>query len=352
MPRTSDSQSTFRAHVERLQAEYLPLRLSEADTRSYLVDPVLRLLGYAGVKHLRREVPVPATKEFIDYELLIDGKPHAIVEAKAMRHRVTSQHAAQCVQYASVLGVRWCLITNGIMWALYDAHAKGPLDEKRVAEVRLDGDAAATEHAWTVLALFSREAVAASSPLTTLLIERVLADELSKPDSKAVSELRRAVRQRFGERVTGSAVVDALLRWGQRMAHTAVPAGPSERDTAGEAPGPPQAREKRRQARAQRPAAGSRSSRRVTLADLIEASLLPPNAALEARVQGVSHIARVRDGAIDLDGTRYETPSAASIALRQTKSWNGWVDWHYKGKSLADLREQLRGRRSAESHVT
>ena len=36
MPRTSDSQSTFRAHVERLQAEYLPLRLSEADTRSVL----------------------------------------------------------------------------------------------------------------------------------------------------------------------------------------------------------------------------------------------------------------------------------------------------------------------------
>ena len=131
MPRTSDSQSTFRAHVERLQAEYLPLRLSEADTRSYLVDPVLLLLGYAGVKHLRREVPVPATKEFIDYELLIDGKHHAIVEAKAMRHSVTPQHAAQCVQYASVLGVRWCLITNGIMWALYDAHAKGPLDEKR-----------------------------------------------------------------------------------------------------------------------------------------------------------------------------------------------------------------------------
>ena len=155
MPRTSDSQSTFRAHVERLQAEYLPLRLNEADTRPYLVDPVLRLLGYAGVKHLRREVPVPATKEFIDYELLIDGKPHAIVEAKAIRHSVTPQHAAQCVQYASVLGVRWCLITNGIMWALYDAHAKGPLDEKRVAEVRLDGDAAATEHAWTVLSLFS-----------------------------------------------------------------------------------------------------------------------------------------------------------------------------------------------------
>ena len=166
------------AHAEKVQADYLSLRLSEADTRSYLIDPVLRLLGYEGVKHLRREMPVPATKEAIDYELLVDGKAHAIVEAKAIRHQIAAQDAAQAVQYASILGVRWCLITNGLHWALYDAHANIPLAEKRVAEVRLDGDPTAVAHAWTVLSLFSREAVASTSPLTSLLIERVLADEL------------------------------------------------------------------------------------------------------------------------------------------------------------------------------
>ena len=194
----------------------LSLRLSEADTRSYLIDPVLRLLGYEGVKHLRREMPVPATKEAIDYELLVDGKAHAIVEAKAIQHQITAQDAAQAVQYASILGVRWCLITNGLHWALYDAHANIPLAEKRVAEVRLDGDPAAVAHAWTVLSMFSREAVASTSPLTSLLIERVLADELQAPDSKAVTELRRAVTRRFGERVAGGAVVDAIQRWRQR----------------------------------------------------------------------------------------------------------------------------------------
>src|SRR5690606_27868653 len=112
-------------------------RLSESDTRVHLIDPVLRILGYKSVPDLRREVPVPATKESLDYQLSVDGRPQVIVEAKALRHSITDQHAAQCVQYASILGIRWCLITNGTAWALYDAHAKGPLAEKKVTEVSL-----------------------------------------------------------------------------------------------------------------------------------------------------------------------------------------------------------------------
>ena len=107
-----DSAEAFLAHAADLRANYATLRLSEADTRSYLIDPVLRLLGFSGVGQLRREVPVPATKEFLDYELLVRGEPQAIVEAKALRQAISDQHAAQCVQYASVLGIRWCFITN------------------------------------------------------------------------------------------------------------------------------------------------------------------------------------------------------------------------------------------------
>ena len=139
---------TFCGHGRELQEKYLQLRLSEADTRSYLIDPVLRLLGYSGVDDLRREVAIPATKESVDYELLVGGEPQVVVEAKALRSRITDQHAEQCVQYASVLGIRWCFISNGIEWLLYDAHAKGPLAEKRVAAVRLDGNDESLVQAW------------------------------------------------------------------------------------------------------------------------------------------------------------------------------------------------------------
>ena len=55
---------------------------------------------------------IPATKEFLDYELRVDDKPVMIVEAKAARNPLSERDAAQCVQYASVLGVRWCVITK------------------------------------------------------------------------------------------------------------------------------------------------------------------------------------------------------------------------------------------------
>jgi hypothetical protein len=89
-----DTRAGFDEHVATVQ-QYTGLKLSESDTRAYLIDPLLRLLGFSDVKHLRREVTVPATKEFLDYELLVDGQPQVIVEAKALRHSLSDRHAAQ-----------------------------------------------------------------------------------------------------------------------------------------------------------------------------------------------------------------------------------------------------------------
>lgn len=317
-----DFKQEFFEHAAQAR-EFLSLNLSEADTRAYLVDPLLLLLGYRGPGEIRREVPVTATKEFLDYELLVGGQPQAIVEAKALRHSITDQHAGQCVQYASVIGVRWCLITNGVAWFLYDAHAKGPLAEKKVAEVRLDGDEEATARAWSVLSLFSKESLSRSAPLTQLLVERVVADELLRPDSAAISSLRRAVKERFGEQVSGQTVIDALQRTMEELAQAnRVEEIPAAQSTASSRRrGPPHAK--------------------TAVAQLVEAGFLPPDAALECRVYGVTHVARVQDGQIELDGKVYATLSAAGSALRAGKATNGWTFWRYKGASLADLRAKL-----------
>ena len=207
----TNARGEFEQHLSTIQ-QYTALGLSEADTRSHLIDPLLRILGFSDVRHLRREVVIPATKEFLDYELRVDDKPVMIVEAKAARHSLLERDAAQCVQYASVLGVRWCVITNGMTWVFYDSHVAGSLNDKWIAEVRLDGDELGVERAWAVLSAFSRESLVKPNPITSLLVERVVADELTRPDSKAVMGLRRSVQQRFGERVAGEAVLSAIRR--------------------------------------------------------------------------------------------------------------------------------------------
>jgi hypothetical protein len=86
----------FFRHAQRVQ-ELLSHNLSEADTRVRLIDPLLTILGYVGVNDLRREVPIPASREFVDYVLRVGDRPFVVVEAKALRHVITDQDAAQCI---------------------------------------------------------------------------------------------------------------------------------------------------------------------------------------------------------------------------------------------------------------
>ena len=44
-----------------------------------------------------------------------------------------------------------------------------------------------------------------------------------------------------------------------------------------------------------------------------------PTPSSKPRVHGVSHFARVREWQIEWEGALYDTPSAASIALRKTQ---------------------------------
>jgi hypothetical protein len=327
------AETEFLEHAAMIR-DYASMNLSEADTRVHLIDPVLAVLGYRAVDDIRREVPVAATREFVDYELRAGGQPQAIVEAKALKHAITEQHAAQCVQYASILGVRWCLISNGVSWMVYDAHAKGALAAKHVAHVRLDADAQSAVKAWSVLSLFSRESLSQSPPLTKLLVERVITDELVRVDAPAISALRRAVKDRFGENVSAQAIVDAIQQIIARPADLAD-------EHVSDAPVDPAA-----------PGASKRTRKALKsgLVELIEAGLLPGDAALDCKLYGVTHAARVRDGEIELQGKTYGTPSAAAAALRGGKASNGWIIWRYKGDTLADLRAKLTaGSQDAES---
>ncbi len=339
-----EPQAEFLEHVQSLAA-FVDQNLSEADTRVYLIDPVLRLLGYTTVGDVRREVPVPATREFIDYELYAGGKAQAIIEAKAVRLPVTDAAAAQCVQYASILGVRWCLVTNGVTWAIYNAHAAGPLPEKRVASVQLQGSEDDIREAWEVLRLFRRDSLASANPLSKLLAERVIADELKNRDSQAVQALRRAVRLRFNERISGDAVVEIIARLmgkprggldagrggaGEPLSETESPAD--------QAPAAGLAGPKHKLKLALKP-----DGTMVGIADLVEAGLLSVGDRVTMRIAGQEREGFIAPGGIEVGGVVYPSPSAAFKAAKGREG-NGWSAWRLGDRPLVELRAAfLRG---------
>ncbi len=181
--------------------------------------------------------------------------------------------------------------------------------------------------------------LAQSNPITSLLVDRVVADELSRSDSTAVRALRRSVQQRFGERVSTEAVVSAS----ERVLRVSAPAA----EAGAEEPGAQIETEP--ESTPPRPRRTKGGGRRVTIAELVDAGLLPPDATLKATVSGVTHIGRLREGQLEVNGVTYGTPSAASAAIRSRGSWNGWVDWQYRGATLAALRQRLPSVSAAES---
>ena len=55
----------------------------------------------------------------------------------------------------------------------------------------------------------------------------------------------------------------------------------------------------------------------------------PHGTQLRGKYKGREHIAEVKDGALLLNGKRYDSPSAAAMAIT-TSPVNGWVFWEVK----------------------
>ena len=104
-------------------------RISEAATKSLLIEPLVRAMGFEGLADIEWEYFVKASNEHIDYVLKVDGRPTIAVEAKPFGTELAEKHAAQLVQYE---GIEWCLLTNGRHLRIYNAGLKGDLAAKHL----------------------------------------------------------------------------------------------------------------------------------------------------------------------------------------------------------------------------
>lgn len=150
-----------RAAMESVQlptGSYRPL--NESETRAHLIDPVVAALGYVTLDQVRREFKLEASGQFVDY-LLFAGDTRIVIEAKPVGAELAPKDASQLVGYCAQEGVRWALLTNGVVWQVFDIEVKGNWQAKRVAELDLwsankRGDLGETI---TVLWHFAREAL-------------------------------------------------------------------------------------------------------------------------------------------------------------------------------------------------
>jgi hypothetical protein len=209
-----DQLVELAALAARLKAERKDF--SEAATGMTFIEPILATLGWTGPDDVRPEYPVPGGTH-LDYALIEDAKPVLCLEAKALRHSLDNQtFVDQVISYGTKVGVRWCVLTNGLDWRIFKSDAP-PADQECVAEASLHqatGLQSAKRVAATLTHL-SKESVTGGS--LDEWGKRKFADSairraVNRLLPKSPEELVRLVQDELCEEMASSEIDDSLAR--------------------------------------------------------------------------------------------------------------------------------------------
>jgi hypothetical protein len=186
------------AVAERLQ-KYLASgqqTLSEDATRAHFINRILEALGYTDFEDIEYGAAVDSG-DFADYVLRV-GDRVACVEAKKLGAQLGPKEAAQVVKYASVLGLRWGILTDGEFVKVYDVRVPNvPPQERLVFEVDL-ADYKSREdfeaQVFPPLALLAKDTIATDTGLERRAAALAVQDLLTSSRSATVAALREELK--------------------------------------------------------------------------------------------------------------------------------------------------------------
>ncbi len=133
--------STIRRIKSTISEHQEILKKSEMTTRYALIDPMLRSLEWDTTD------PAQVRPEFqydrsgrVDYVLLREGKPQALLEAKGLGQALDGRAVDQAFSYALRTNIGHIIVSDGSHWRLYDAYKRAELEEKVITEFNVSRD--------------------------------------------------------------------------------------------------------------------------------------------------------------------------------------------------------------------
>jgi len=110
---------------------------NETMTKNMLITPLLECLGWEMGKNIKMEEATEDNK-FVDYSLYADNKLLLILEAKAMGNTLSdNKYVYQVAGYANKKGVGPYVLTNGILYKIYNQRTSVKPSDQFVYEVNL-----------------------------------------------------------------------------------------------------------------------------------------------------------------------------------------------------------------------
>jgi predicted type IV restriction endonuclease len=334
--RLNDALSRVRKRIE--QVKIRRESIGEQNTKSILIDPILRALGWdpEELEEVCREYKRKPQDNPVDYAFFLLRSPCLFVEAKALDKDLQDRKwISQILGYATVVGVEWCVLTNGDEYRIYNSHAAVDIDEKLFRTIRVSDE---TKEQFTLdtLDLLSKNKMG-EKLINTLWkahfidhrVKAALAEILNNEDGA----LARLVRKKIPG-LSRTEIRDSLGRADFRVDFPAVPTRepvkiPFPHTEAKKKPKPPVS---------------------ISLGDLINAGLLKPPTDLECLYRKANLKAIIQaDGTVLYGGSVYDSLSTAAGMARKSivgtpagrkyPQTNGWTFWKVRDPQTGEKKE-------------
>lgn len=324
----------LRERLERIQRRRESI--GEQNTKAILIEPLLSALGWnlLDLSEVVREYRDKPQDNPVDYALFILRSPCLFVEAKDLGSNLSDRKwVSQVLGYATVVGVEWCVLTNGDEYRLYNAHAPVGVEEKLFRTARIS-DRTQDDYTFGTLDLLSKDKM--GEKLIDALWKahfvdrhvKMVLENLLTAENRSLVRWIRSRRSELAPAEIRESLKRADIRIEFPMITPQIPPPPVDQP---KKPKPPT-----------RPG--------VQVSDLIAACLIQPPMELEKHYRGVRLTATVQqDGSIVFDGQAYNSLSTAAGMARKSiigappgrkyPQTNGWTFWRYREIGTGTLRE-------------
>jgi len=325
--RLLDAFSRVRKRMEQVRARRESI--GEQNTKSTLIDPILTALRWdlEELEEVCREYRRKPQDNPVDYAFFMLRSPCLFLEAKALEKELHDRKwISQILGYATVVGVEWCVLTNGDEYRIYNSHATVDIDEKLFRTIRIS-DPTQDKYTIDTLDLLSKNKMG-EKLINTLWkahfidhrVKAALVDILHDEDGA----LARLVRKKIPG-LSRAEIRDSIKRADFRVDFPVIVAqGPAKPPT-----------------RAKKGKKTEEGLAGIRLKDLIHADLLKPPVDLECLYRKTTLKATIQeDGTVIFGGESYDSLSTAGGMARKSiigappgrkyPQTNGWTFWKYR----------------------
>lgn len=329
--------------------------IGEQNTKAALIDPLLSALAWnlQEIDEVRREYRRKPQDNPVDYALFLNRTECLLIEAKSLEKDLGDRKwISQNISYAAIVGVKWCVLTNGDEYRIYNSHAEVDVDEKLFRKVSISNSD--SKFLTDTLLLLSKDRIRGSlldEMWKAHFIDRKVRLAFDGLLGEEDGSLIKAIQKR-ATGVTHAEVRAALKRAKITIDFPVLEVASQLANAAAPAPTPVAQKPKvvasdRETGRKARRIATDMSG--ITVPNLIAAGFIKAPMDLERRYKGTKVTATIQqDGTIAYGGASYDSLSTAAGMARKSvigapegrpcPQTNGWTFWQFRDLKTGDVR--------------